>query len=245
MTEWFIPWEARGGSGPVHDNFLWRSERLYVMDNHRLALWCWWQHLHESEHWTFVHIDRHFDAQWMPINPWLTNVLPEHRQDLATFRAAKCDVDGNEQYLYRWDTLVSPLWNLHSNQLEQLYFACVDFEDADPRLPRSTNVDESQLISFLESISESDEQASNYIVDLDLDYFTRRSSTKGYEQRFSNEFVAAVGNALLRGLSLNRFKVVTVALSPSTTGGWTLAERLLGTTFRDNADIQELLAAAP
>ena len=59
---WLLPWKERGASGALKDNFLWRSERLYVMDNHRLALWCWFQHIEEWHNWTYVHIDRHFDA---------------------------------------------------------------------------------------------------------------------------------------------------------------------------------------
>jgi hypothetical protein len=71
MGEWLIPWRERGYSGQVRDNLLWRLDRLYVMDNHRLALWCWWQRLPESERWHYLHVDCHYDALWHIFNPWI------------------------------------------------------------------------------------------------------------------------------------------------------------------------------
>ena len=44
--EWLVPFKGRNTSGIYEQNFLWRDGAVYVMDNHRAALWCWIQHLH-------------------------------------------------------------------------------------------------------------------------------------------------------------------------------------------------------
>lgn len=49
----------------VYDNtFLWQEENIYVMANHRLALWCWLQceNILNREH-VLIHIDEHTDAR--------------------------------------------------------------------------------------------------------------------------------------------------------------------------------------
>lgn len=46
-----------------HDNlvFLWNSDKVYVMDNHLAAAWCWMQKCNEDVRYKFLHIDRHND----------------------------------------------------------------------------------------------------------------------------------------------------------------------------------------
>lgn len=43
--EWLVPFKGRCYSGHYEQNFLWRHGNVYVMDNHRTALWCWLQHV--------------------------------------------------------------------------------------------------------------------------------------------------------------------------------------------------------
>jgi len=97
MPKWLISWEKRDQSGPVNDNFLWQSDSLYVMDNHRLALWCWWQYLDNNPGYiNFVHIDRHYDALWHIAKPWNQHATSSHRSDLESFRNAKFYTNGDE-----------------------------------------------------------------------------------------------------------------------------------------------------
>jgi hypothetical protein len=41
--EWIVPFKRRNYSGATHQNFLCRHGNVFVMDNHRAALWCWLQ----------------------------------------------------------------------------------------------------------------------------------------------------------------------------------------------------------
>lgn len=41
--------------------FLWQSGNVFVMDNHKSALWCWLQSCNPRKSYNFMHIDRHYD----------------------------------------------------------------------------------------------------------------------------------------------------------------------------------------
>ena len=41
--------------------FLWKTNNVYVMDNHLAAAWCWMQECDADTRYNFMHIDRHND----------------------------------------------------------------------------------------------------------------------------------------------------------------------------------------
>ena len=43
------------------DVMLWQNGKIYVMDNHRDATWCWFHQCRDGERYNFMHIDRHYD----------------------------------------------------------------------------------------------------------------------------------------------------------------------------------------
>jgi hypothetical protein len=43
--KWLVPFRGRNASKVYNQNFLWRYESVYVMDNHRAAMWCWLRHI--------------------------------------------------------------------------------------------------------------------------------------------------------------------------------------------------------
>lgn len=215
------------------------------MDNHRLALWCWWQHIDESARWTYVHIDRHYDALWMSFNPWSVETLTAHRSDLAAFRAATINDGNSEMALYRWDTITSALWRLYTQQIEEVIFATAD-EGDDPRLPRSQHIKPWSILGQLSHLSEArDDCERPCIVDVDIDYFAWQGLDRAFGQVFADDYVRQLGKCLKAGLDTGRFGVVTVALSPSTTGTWELAERLLAILLEPFPEYVEFATGAP
>jgi hypothetical protein len=247
MGEWLIPWRERGRSGPVNDNLLWHHDRLYIMDNHRLALWCWWQRLAESIHWHYLHIDRHYDSLWQTFAPWPEHTRPTHRENLSEFRAATVNLrdGGDPSELYRWDTITSALWSLHREQLAEVSLATANEGDV-PAIPQARHVDPWGLPAHVSHLAErGDEPDYPRVVDVDVDYFSRRDVGGTFGPVFSDDYVAEVGRALRRGLDTGRFGVVTIALSPETTGSWTLAERLLSVLLASFPEYGEFVAGAP
>jgi UPF0489 domain len=71
--DWIVPFKGRNTSGFFEQNFLWKSGDVYVMDNHRAALWCWLQHIAPEKKHSIFHIDRHYDTlkcdRWVPHLP--------------------------------------------------------------------------------------------------------------------------------------------------------------------------------
>lgn len=41
--------------------FLWKTNNVYVMDNHLAAAWCWMQECDADTRYNFMHIDKHND----------------------------------------------------------------------------------------------------------------------------------------------------------------------------------------
>jgi hypothetical protein len=72
--EWLVPFKGRNASGAFNQNFLWRTGNLYIMDNHRAALWCWLQHVNPKQHHSLFHIDRHYDALTSRLDTCLANL---------------------------------------------------------------------------------------------------------------------------------------------------------------------------
>ena len=78
---WLIEPFERGHSGTFDCNLLWQSENVYVMDNHRLALWCWMQHI-EEEQYDIVHIDEHYDCLSFCHDSW-SKEYPKNLKELS------------------------------------------------------------------------------------------------------------------------------------------------------------------
>jgi UPF0489 domain len=245
MGEWLIAWKERGRSGPVCDSFLWRSDRLYVMDNHRLALWCWWQHLDDDRRgWNFLHVDRHYDALWQRARPWQEHYNPSHRSDLNSFRQAKFPGPDGELDLYRWDVITSALLTLDGNKLHNWAFASAG-EGEPLRVPDLETIIPWDLPARLRWMAKPSEENLCSIIDIDIDYFTHLDDDGLYGRVFSDQYLRELGSALGEGLTNNRFGVVTIALSPSTTGSWQLAEELCCALLEGNPSLPELRAGAP
>ena len=49
------------GSSFYTDNFLWNHEKIYIMDNHRLAAWCWKNKIEHKKSTYIFHLDKHYD----------------------------------------------------------------------------------------------------------------------------------------------------------------------------------------
>ncbi|MCX6026884.1 MAG: hypothetical protein NTY23_11605 [Chloroflexi bacterium] len=244
MIEWLLPWTERGRSGALHDSFLWRAGKLYVMDNHRLALWCWWQHLSAAQLWTFVHIDRHYDSAWESCNPWLQHHQPVHRADLTEFRDATWPTRNGTEKLYRWDTICSALRSLDNDKIEDWIFATADEGDM-PAILRARHLKPWAVPACLRFLADPEEMVKDCIIDIDMDYFAHKDLDGPFGSVYSDNYLRELGSALALGIQNGRFGVVTIALSPTTTGNWQLAEALCETLLWAFPEAGQLWEGAP
>lgn len=69
-----------GTSGCANVNFLYKSDKFYIMDNHLCAIWCWNQMVKTDCHYGIFHIDRHYDL----LDNLSDDFLVENRQYLES-----------------------------------------------------------------------------------------------------------------------------------------------------------------
>lgn len=137
-------------SGASSLNLFYQAPPLYIMDNHKMALWCWYKHL-QQPNLSLFHIDKHndtlttdekagFEAIWeeyhnksIQLNPLLPITYP----------------------FYRWDNYLSIA--LNSYQFREVVFWTDGYGDK-PKIPVTNNSD----------------FTGKWIVNVDLDYFFRK-----------------------------------------------------------------------
>lgn len=85
MPEFLVPFKGRNQTSMFGVNVLWRERNVYIMDNHRCALWCWLQEIPGEDRLSVFHVDAHYDLAW----DWCPAALDVLRRvDLATLPSA-------------------------------------------------------------------------------------------------------------------------------------------------------------
>ena len=79
---------------------------VYVMDNHRAALWGWLQELDLKQPHSLIHIDRHPDALQNRLDECLQH-LPDWSAGIDTYLAKNYETDGFDCPVIRWDKYLS------------------------------------------------------------------------------------------------------------------------------------------
>ena len=106
-SNWLIPFKGRNHSGAYTQNFLWQQDSIYIMDNHRAALWCWLQHIKKDEKYSLFHIDRHYDTLNSRMKEWL-GVLPDlTKLSINEYLELKYLCEGTEANIIRYDNYLS------------------------------------------------------------------------------------------------------------------------------------------
>lgn len=221
---WIVPFKGRNTSGAYTLNFLWNSGRIYVMDNHRAALWCWLQHIKKGLVYNYFHIDRHYDALTSQIDEW-DSILPDlWSLDIDEYLKSEYKAHtGDIVQTIRWDNYLSILLKRQSTLLKTAYFAT--HKDGDKPDLQFYEVDLWELPrEFAFWISN---HKGKWICNVDLDYFffdkdsgnVARMLTSSYCEKLFIE----IGKKLIDG----NIEVLTIAMSPDCCGGWQASENLL------------------
>jgi hypothetical protein len=224
--EWLVPFQGRNRSGAFRQNFLWRKENVYVMDNHRAALWCWLQHIDPKLPHSLLHIDQHYDALMSRLETWLAH-LPENWDlgiDEYLSRTVKHRDIPEPLPLFGWDNYLSIYLALYKDSLRGCRFAthregtkpdCEFMECEVWDLPLN-------LDFWLE------DALKPWIVNLDLDYFFWQGGDDEQAQRMlSKSFINNVMKKASAKLADGTIGVLTIALSPEYCGGWKQSEEVL------------------
>lgn len=224
MTMWLVPFKGRNHSGCYKQNFLWKKDNVYIMDNHRAALWCWLQHLSEVEKVNFFHIDKHTDTLLSRLNEWVAacpdvrSISIEDYLSLVHERVINMDIP-----LFRWDNYASIFLEKYKN----LVGKCIFSTHGDGDEPNYNKVmaidiwDTARIVDYWLKDS-----TNKWIVNIDLDYFFYESDVEEYARFFSDNYVSQLFTTVKKYLEAGNLACLTLCLSPEYCGGWDAAKKL-------------------
>ena len=184
MSTFLLPFKGRNSVNAYHQNFLWNHENVYIMDNHRAALWCWLQSMSNDKKYSVYHIDMHYD-----LSPGIVKRLPENLPDLATITfneyLSLSRADGGPVPLIIYDNYLSIFEEIYGDRIN--YFFAATQEVGTPPAGDSS-IEEVKIGRLADSIRynlfDDAISADGWIVNLDLDYFFAQQP-KEYRVMFS------------------------------------------------------------
>ena len=221
--KWHIPFRGRGHSGCFICNFLWQKGSVYVMDNHRLAMWCWLQKIKNEEKIDLLHIDQHYDCIASRHEQWLSSA-PDKIEELTLTEYVEFPWEGNYEIcpLFRSDNYLSIFLEKYKERISSFYVATHKDGDLPKFVYKEFNLFES--LGYLNARC-SGINAIKCIINIDLDYFTKT----GFGDPFvvvSNEYIDTLCGILKTGLESKSILCLTFALSPEFVGSWEMSEKL-------------------
>lgn len=222
-----IPFAGRHYSGPVTQNLLWRDGNVFLMDNHRAALWCWQQavDLYTQPH-SLLHIDRHYDA--LRVGVHVRKMADLRALSASSFLADMVTLPTGTVPRFRWDNYLSIYLRKFKNQLKELRLATHKEGDR----PRFKPQIESAPDELPENIDYWLERG-RWIVNIDLDYFFCADAAGDWIQMMSDAYIDEMFRGLRKAMDEGTVAVVTLCLTPSGyTPGWPECIRISRRIFR-------------
>lgn len=222
---WIVPFRGRNHSGCYQQNFLWNKDNIYIMDNHRAALWCWFQHLEPTLKYGYFHIDKHSDAlrsrldEWVGLCPDMFNVNIDDYLD----KVYRIDTVGGEIPLFRWDNYASIFLAKYGAMISRCMFATHGVGD-DPVHGSVQNYNIWDLPGNMNYWLE--DEPEQWIVNIDLDYFFYKSDFNSFEYLVSDDYLEQLFSAIKLQLNNGRLASLTICLSPECCGGWEASEKI-------------------
>lgn len=207
----------KGSCNTFHLSTLKNDGKIYIMDNHMAAAWCWGQKIDFSLSYNLFHIDKHYD-----LLEGGTDIKVKYIQEL-NFDIKKstieeyCSLSYPESYEYeanqvfRFDNYMTILKKLHPKIFKNKKFATHE-DGTVPNDWHLYNVPITDLPTSCVSDWIKREELS-WIVNIDIDYFFTKNSKDEYFQFLSDDYVMDFANQIK--LSMDKIKVITIALSPS------------------------------
>lgn len=228
--QWIVPFKGRRSSGATYQNFLWRHGSVYVMDNHRAAAWCWFQHLDPTKAHSLFHIDRHYDCLGSQLQTWLTHIPKSFPQiTIDEYLALEYDLGGGtgKYPVISWGNYLSIYLEMYGHAIGSCRFATHDDGDK----PNHKSALHVQLWEIPQNLDYWLSESKPWIVNIDLDYFFwHEDDEKGPGIMITDEYLKVVFGILRQKIHDGTVAVTTIALTPDSafTGPWAQSERLAG-----------------
>jgi len=227
--EWLIPFKGRNASGAYNQNFLWRRWNVYVMDNHRAALWCWLQHVDPDSPHSIFHIDRHTDTLQSRMNEWLEHVPSSWNigiEEYLNHSYVPDELGVGPIPVIRWDNYLSIYLALFGQDVSACYFATHKDGD-DPNYDSPMHVcmwDVPFNLDYWLGLGR-----KPWIMNLDLDYFFCDGEEDRAQRMIADPYIDRCMDIIRAKMADQTIAVTTIAITPSDnfTGGWGPSEAMM------------------
>lgn len=228
MGEWVVPFNGRKISGAYNQNFLWQQDNVYIMDNHRAALWCWMQQLSNEGKYNIFHIDRHYDTLGSRISEWIENLPDLWKISISDYLIY--EYESREPLppvtvpLFRFDNYLSIFVECFSDLIAECHFLTHqegDKPDID-WFEHRFSIAPNEMEYWLSSADD------KWIINIDLDFFFGDKNDSKKIQIITDEYIADVMKTINDTLTQGKIEVLTICLSPEHCGGWLNSEKILG-----------------
>ena len=219
MPKFLIPLIERGDSASEKDNVLWNDGCEFVMDNHRLALWCWFQKMQKGQRYNLFHIDAHPDMSESALKYFNHDLWSMSLEDYR--QAWQEDIN---MPLFRWDNYIEIFLQKYPELVGKTVSATHQLGSS-KELSEEVNV--YNLIKYMKGIFSGASFVNDlpWIMNLDLDYFFSAAPEKMV--LFSDEVLDELARVIRMGIDNKMIEVFTISLSPECCGGWEKAEGML------------------
>ena len=214
---------------PVYTlNELYNDGKIYVMDNHMAASWCWSKKIDINNKYNLFHIDRHYDLLNGAVDCWLEKLREQNFNVVNSTIAEYVDAyyindnTGGRNQIFRFDNYITIFDKLFPNLFNELKFAT----HKDGTVPEAWRVMYEVPFYDLHTNLEYwiNDTNENWIVNIDIDYFFSDNNEGVRYQIFTDEYIENIGKELSR--CLNKIEVLTIALSPSFCNGLENSKRI-------------------
>lgn len=219
MGEFLIPLKSRGESASSTDNFLWHEDKVFVMDNHRLALWSWFHGMKKGQRYNLFHIDAHPDLSESALKYFDHDLWSMSLDEYRT--AWQADIN---MPLFRWDNYIEVFLRKYPAQVGHTISAT---HHVGSLKAMTEDVKPFDLAKRLNEIFSGEKFVNDlpWIVNLDLDYFFSAAPEK--LELFSEDYLRSLVESIKLGLDSQMIEVLTISLSPECCGSWAKAESCL------------------
>ncbi|EEQ1710390.1 hypothetical protein AB2X58_004280 [Escherichia coli] len=229
LMKLLIPLTQKGPSLAYNLNFLAQDGNIYISDNHRIALWCWMQHLQPDKNIALFHIDRHYDALNL-YEPYISKFPGVFNlKSYLDYLSLEVTVGGNKTPLIRWDNYLSFFISDDAlqNHIECIYLATHN-DGTYPQNPFNHCFRDIEPYELLENLDSAIDNHEKIIINIDLDYFF---TGEHYLKFIDDAFIKELFKTVRAGIDKNKIACLTICLSPEccgdTNGSWSNSEYVL------------------
>ncbi len=220
-----IKWHKKGtreASGRFYLNCLYQHSNVFIMDNHKAAIWSWYQFINQKQKYNYLHIDRHYDLFDSQQDLWIDSISKSFNGDLskstlADFESLNYISDGHMFPVFQYDNFFPIAEALHPDLFENLVF----LTHKDGTLPPKYSIQEKCIAHSggnLEYWIESNTNGNKWIIDIDIDFFFCDDEVEDIHSFLSKEFASLLAKQIAS--HKDKIEVLTIALSPEFCPDW-------------------------